>query len=122
MYLIVGLGNPGREYEKTRHNMGFMAIDAFADSLGYTFEREGFRGEYTVINSSSFDDKIMILKPHTYMNLSGESVIEAVNFYKIEIEDIVVVYDEMALPEGTIKLKANGSSAGHKGIEQNQKD
>ena len=117
MKLIVGLGNPGKEYEGTRHNMGFMAIDAFADSLGYSFEREGFRGEYTVINSDSFDDKIMILKPHTYMNLSGESVREAVNFYKIDIDDIIVVYDEMALPEGSIRLKANGSSAGHKGIQ-----
>ncbi|MCQ2798451.1 MAG: aminoacyl-tRNA hydrolase [Bacilli bacterium] len=117
MKLIVGLGNPGKEYEGTRHNMGFMALDMFADSLGYSFEREGFNGEYTVINNPAFGDKIMILKPHTYMNLSGTSVREAVNFYKIDVEDIVVVYDEMAIPEGALRLRASGSSGGHKGIQ-----
>ena len=117
MKLIVGLGNPGKEYEETRHNMGFMAIDRFLDSLGYSIEREGFKGEYVVIKNQVFSDSIMVLKPLTYMNLSGESVREAVNFYKIALEDIIVVYDDMSIPVGSIKLKGDGSSGGHNGIK-----
>lgn len=117
MILIVGLGNPGKEYEGTRHNMGFMAVDKFLDSLGYSIEREGFKGEYVIIKNSAFDDNVMVLKPLTYMNLSGQSLREAVNFYKIDTSDIIVVYDDMSIPEGSIKLKADGSSGGHNGIK-----
>ncbi len=117
MKLIVGLGNPGKEYEGTRHNMGFMAVDRFLDSLGYSIEREGFKGEYVIIKNPALGDNVMVLKPLTYMNLSGQSLREAINFYKIDISDVIVVYDDMSIPEGSIKLKGDGSSGGHNGIK-----
>lgn len=115
MILIVGLGNKGKEYEHTRHNMGFDVIDKLADSLGVTFDKTGFKGEYT--KTRYFDEEIVLLKPMTYMNLSGDSVIEIMNFFKISIEDIIVIYDDMDTPVGHIKLKIKGSSGGHNGLK-----
>lgn len=115
MILVVGLGNPGKQYEHTHHNMGFDVVDKFADSLGVSFDREGFKGVYT--KTKYFDEDIIILKPQTYMNLSGESVVQALNFFKIDINDMIIVFDDMDIPAGHLKLKIKGSSGGHNGIK-----
>jgi len=117
MKLVVGLGNPGKEYEHTRHNMGFDAIDKFADMVGVIFDREKFKGEYALIKDNRFPEQVILLKPQTFMNLSGECVAPFAKYFKIGIEDIVVVYDEMAINEGDIRLRLFGSSGGHKGIQ-----
>lgn len=115
VHLIVGLGNPGREYEHTHHNMGFDVVDRLADSLGVTFDRDGFKGVY--VKTKFMDEELIILKPYTYMNLSGESLIQVMNFFKLTNEDLIVVYDDMDTPIGHIKLKIKGSSGGHNGIK-----
>jgi len=115
MKLIVGLGNPGKEYEKTRHNIGFMLIDNFAKEKNVEFNKSKFDGLYTelVINN----EKVILLKPQTYMNLSGESVIKFVNFYKINIEDILIINDDLDLKIGKIRLRKDGQSGGHNGLK-----
>ncbi len=115
MKLFVGLGNPGKQYRLTRHNMGFMAIDAFAEKMQVDIDKESFHGIYGRIKYNGED--ILLLKPLTYMNLSGQSVREIADYFKISVEDIVVVYDELALPPGKIRLRTKGSSGGHKGIQ-----
>ena len=115
MKLIVGLGNPGKKYEHTRHNMGFDALDLFADLAMIDVDKESFKG--LVGRGKVFNEDVFLLKPQTFMNLSGESVAELVHYFKIDINDIVIVYDEMALPTGKIRLRANGSSGGHKGMQ-----
>lgn len=115
MKLIVGLGNPGKKYEHTRHNMGFDAVDLFAELAQIDIDKEAFKG--LVGRGKVFDEDIMILKPQTFMNLSGESVGEIVRYFKIDIKDVIIVYDEMALPVGRIRLRPNGSSGGHKGMQ-----
>jgi peptidyl-tRNA hydrolase, PTH1 family len=117
MKLFVGLGNPGTEYEGTRHNMGFIVLDKFADLLHADFDREGFKGVYGIVKNPSFAEPIIIAKPQTFMNLSGDCVRPLADYFKIPQEDIVVVYDDMALEPGTIRLRENGSSGGHKGIQ-----
>lgn len=117
MKLVVGLGNPGKEYEGTRHNMGFMCVDKFMDMAGGVFDKHDFKGTYGIVRNPAFPEPIVVLKPETYMNLSGESVRPLSDFYKIDPEDIIVVYDEMALAEGQIRLRKKGSSGGHKGIQ-----
>lgn len=117
MKLFVGLGNPGKEYEWTRHNMGFIAVEKFADIAGGVFDRNDFKGEYGLIKNPAFPEPILILKPQTFMNLSGTSVKPLADFYKLNPEDIVIVYDDMALPEGSIRLRPDGSSGGHKGMQ-----
>lgn len=109
-YLIVGLGNPGNEYKETRHNIGFMSVDALADKLNVSW-KEKFKGEYL-----SFGDGYM-LKPMTYMNLSGESVQKASSFFKVEVDKILVIHDELDLPYGTAALKKGGGLAGHNGLK-----
>lgn len=116
MILFVGLGNPGKEYEGTRHNLGFDAIDAFARKAGVSFDRTGFKGEYGILRDPVFRDSVLVLKPTTFMNLSGESVQACASFYRIPPEEIYVAYDEMAIPEGAIRIRPSGSSGGHKGI------
>jgi len=111
MKLIVGLGNIGKEYAHTRHNMGFDTADLLADSLGIDIDKEAFKGTY------GKKDDLIILKPSTLMNLSGESVREIINFFKIKIDDILVISDDMALPVGKIRLREAGSSGGHKGLQ-----
>ena len=115
MKLIVGLGNPGKKYEHTRHNMGFDTLDLFADLAMIDVDKESFKG--LVGRGKLFGQDILLLKPQTFMNLSGESVREIVNYFKIEIEDILVIYDDMALEPGRIRLRPSGSSGGHKGMQ-----
>jgi len=113
-FLIVGLGNPGREYRLNRHNIGFRAIDCLAQVWGITLGNvrnkaligQGLRGEVRVI----------LAKPQTFMNLSGQSVAPLLRFYKIPLEKMLVIYDDLDLPLGTLRLRENGGSAGHKGM------
>lgn len=113
--LIVGLGNPGKEYEKTRHNVGFMAIDYFTANRNIKFDREKFSGIYS--EERIGDDKIIYLKPQKYMNLSGEVVADFVKFYKINIEDILIISDDLNLPLGKVRIRPQGSSGGHNGLK-----
>lgn len=115
MYLIVGLGNPGAEYANTRHNVGFMAADALHHEYGFGAYREKFNG---LIAEGKIDgEKIYLLKPQTYMNLSGNSVVKAANFYKILPENIIVIHDDMDLPVGKMKAKCGGGAGGHNGLK-----
>ena len=114
-WLIVGLGNPGREYEKTRHNAGFRAIDVLADSLGCKIDKAKFQGLYGQANYKG--KKIMLLKPQTYMNLSGESVGEAARFYKIPPEHVLVISDDISLATGKLRIRPSGSAGGHNGLK-----
>lgn len=113
MKLIVGLGNPGKEYEKTRHNVGFMAVDNFSNSKSLIFKSK-FNALYseTIINN----EKVILLKPQTFMNLSGDAVLEFKNYFKIKIDDILVLYDDINFEVGNFKIKKSGSSGGHNGI------
>lgn len=113
MKLIVGLGNPEKKYEKTRHNCGFRAIDYYAKENNLTFKSK-FKGLYCeqIVNN----EKIILLKPQTYMNLSGESVREIVKFYNIDINNILVIYDDVDFEVGTFKIRRGGSAGGHNGI------
>lgn len=115
MKLIVGLGNPGKEYENTRHNTGFMVIDKLADKLGVSIEQNKFKGLYTKLKYNGED--VILLKPQTYMNLSGESVRQVMDFYKINQEDILVIYDDMDMPVGKLRLRQTGSAGGHNGVK-----
>ena len=114
MKLIVGLGNPGNEYKNTRHNVGFYYLDLFANKYNLTF-KEKYNGLYA--KSTINDEDVILLKPLTYMNLSGECVIKFVNYYKIKNEDILVIHDDLDIDIGRIKLKEKGSSGGHNGIK-----
>lgn len=115
MKLIVGLGNPGREYDKTRHNIGFMAIDRVVSSLGLSFDRSKFGGVYTtgVVKG----EKVMFLKPQEYMNLSGNVVLKFVDFFDIDISDILIIHDDLDMDVGRIKFRHRGSSGGHNGLK-----
>ena len=115
MKLIVGLGNPGKKYEGTRHNMGFMAVDLLSDQAQIDVDKEVFRG--LMGRGKIFDEDVILFKPTTFMNLSGQAVQEVVHYFKIELEDIVVVYDDMALEPGIIRLRKEGSSGGRKGMQ-----
>ncbi len=112
MKLIVGLGNPGKEYENTRHNIGFMALDNYLGSVTW---QNKFNALYTT--TSINNEKVIFVKPLTYMNLSGNAVREFVNFYKLNIADILVIQDDLDLPLGKYRLKVNSSSGGHNGIK-----
>lgn len=116
MKLIVGLGNPGKEYEKTRHNMGYMVVDEFAEMAGLSFDKSDFKGVYGILRRDDLDEPVVILKPETFMNNSGESVQPLMDYYKINIDDLVVVYDDMAIEPGKIRLKPFGSSGAHNGM------
>ena len=115
MKLIVGLGNPGKKYEKTRHNMGFMVVDKLADISRIDVDKEIFEG--LLGRGVIFDEDVMLFKPATFMNLSGNAVRKIVDYFKIDIDDVVIVYDDMALEPGRIRLRLNGSSGGQKGME-----
>ncbi|MFD3155538.1 aminoacyl-tRNA hydrolase [Haloimpatiens sp. FM7330] len=115
MFLVVGLGNPGKEYEKTRHNVGFNVIDLLSNKYNINLNRKKFRGEYG--NGILEGEKVLLLKPQTYMNLSGESVNEAVNFYKIPNNKIIIIYDDISLDIGKIRIRPKGSAGGHNGIK-----
>jgi PTH1 family peptidyl-tRNA hydrolase len=113
--LIVGLGNPGRQYEKTRHNAGFLFLDELADDFGSSWIKENrFQGYITEISIAA--QKIILLKPDTFMNLSGLSVGKVARYYKFSPEEILVVHDELDFLVGVVKLKKNGGHAGHNGL------
>ena len=115
MYIIAGLGNPTREYEKTRHNVGFEVIDVLADMLGTTVEEKKFKGCYGrgIIGG----EKVLLLKPQTFMNLSGESIRAASDFYKVDPEHIIIIYDDISLDVGQLRIRKKGSAGGHNGIK-----
>lgn len=115
MKLIVGLGNPGKEYENTRHNIGFQTIDLFAQKLGITISKSKFRGLY--VETLIHGEKTILLKPQSYINLSGEVIHRFVDFYKINISDILIISDDLDLAVGTYKIKKKGSSGGHNGLK-----
>ena len=116
MKVVIGLGNPGKKYEKTRHNIGFIAIDNLRKKLNVNDEKEKFQA---LVSEKNIDgEKVIFLKPQTFMNLSGNSVIEIVNFYKLDPKkDIIVIYDDMDLSFGDIRIREKGSSGGHNGIK-----
>lgn len=115
MYLIVGLGNPGSEYADTRHNIGFQVLDLMAEKYNIKINRIKFKGSIGEGNIKG--EKVIFLKPSTFMNLSGESVIEAASFYKIPKENIIVIYDDISLEVGRIRIRPEGSAGGHNGIK-----
>ena len=115
MFLIVGLGNIGKEYDDTRHNIGFEAIDYISKKYNIEINRKKFKGEYG--EGFIANEKVILLKPSTYMNLSGESIIEVMNFYKLTNEEIIVLYDDISLEVGKIRIRDKGSAGGHNGIK-----
>lgn len=116
MKLIIGLGNPGKQYTNTRHNVGFLSLDSFAKKENLSFKIDtNFKGSVATYNKNGY--KAIFLQPLTYMNLSGESVIKVVNYFKIKLEDILVIYDDISIPVGSIRIRENGSSGGHNGIK-----
>ena len=115
MRLIVGLGNPGLEYNNTRHNVGFMSIDKIIESLNVKLDKNKFDGLYTTIELNN--EKVMFLKPQKYMNLSGEVIRSFVDYFKINIDDVLIICDDLDLPLGKIKIKYKGSSGGHNGLK-----
>jgi len=118
--LIVGLGNPGKEYEKTRHNIGFRAVELLAGKLLTDFDRTKFKGEYATASTEDAKGEkveLILLKPQTFMNLSGEAVLGFSGFYKIGLDDILVVSDDVVLPVGVLRIRAGGSDGGQKGLK-----
>ena len=115
MKLIVGLGNPGQQYEQTRHNVGFRVVDMLAKSLGWNWSEQ--RSRAILASGTLGSDKIVLVKPITFMNNSGEAVGALAHWYKVLPEDVLVVYDELDLPVGRVRLKSNGSAAGHNGMD-----
>ena len=113
-HLIVGLGNPGPKYAIHRHNVGFLAVDAMADRWRAPAFREKFKGEFTMLSLGG--EEVVLLKPMTYMNLSGESVQAAMRFFKVSLEQVLCVHDELDLEFGIVRLKAGGGTAGHNGL------
>ena len=114
-WLVVGLGNPGAEYARSRHNAGFMAMDHMTETLGFAVNKSKFRaltGEFRIAGK-----KILAMKPQTYMNASGESVRDAAEFYNIPSEHILVIYDDISLAPGRMRIRKKGSPGGHNGIE-----
>lgn len=115
MKLIVGLGNPGKEYEKTRHNAGFCVMDELAKLCHTSIEQKKFNA---LIGTAQINgEQVLLMKPQTYMNSSGEAVIQAVNFYKIDPSDILVIHDDLDIPVGKLRIRTQGSSGGQKGMQ-----
>jgi len=112
MRLVVGLGNPGKKYKDTKHNIGFMCLDKYANENSLKFKKENkFRGE------SLKEGNLVLLKPHTFMNLSGESIRLVMDYYNIDVEDVLIIYDDLALPLGKLRLREKGSPGGHNGVK-----
>ena len=115
MKLIVGLGNPGNIYNNTRHNLGYFFIDYFAEKIGEKIEKNKFEGKYAEVEINK--EKVILLKPEKFMNLSGEVIKSYISYFKIPIENILVICDDMNLEVGAIKLKSQGSCGGHNGLK-----
>ena len=114
-WLIVGLGNPGQKYEHTRHNMGFLTVDLMAEKQGVKLNKVKFKAAFNIMNFA--DAKCLVMKPQTYMNLSGEAVREAAQFYKVPADHVLVIYDDVSLPVGKLRVRPTGSAGGHNGIK-----
>ncbi len=114
-WLIVGLGNPGREYEKTRHNAGFRALDILAEKLGCKVDKAKFQGLYGQVNYKG--RKLLLLKPQTFMNLSGRSVLQLSAFFHVPPQNIIVMFDDISLVPGALRIRKDGSAGGHNGIK-----
>lgn len=114
-WLIVGLGNPGAKYEHTRHNMGFLTVERLAEKLGVKLNKVKFKSAYNTVTFAGC--KCLVMKPQTYMNLSGEAVREAAQFYKIPADHVLVIYDDISLPVGKLRVRPTGSAGGHNGIK-----
>ncbi len=115
MYIIVGLGNPGSKYENTRHNMGFKTIDRLAQEFSITVNRAKFKG--LIGEGRIGSEKVILLKPQTYMNLSGQSVREIMDYYKVPEEKLIVIYDDFDLPIGSIRIRKSGGPGTHNGMK-----
>lgn len=115
MYFIAGLGNPGREYAGTRHNVGFEVVDALCAKYDIKLNKEKFRAVFG--DGRIGGEKVIVAKPQTYMNLSGESIRELANWYKIDNEHIIIIYDDISLPVGKLRIREKGSAGGHNGIK-----
>ncbi len=113
-WLIAGLGNPGQKYEKTRHNMGFLAVDLLAEEKGVKLNKVKFKAAYNLMDFGGA--RCLVMKPQTYMNLSGEAVREAAQFYKIPADHVLVIYDDVSLPLGKLRVRPTGSAGGHNGV------
>ena len=115
MYIIAGLGNPGREYEGTRHNVGFMALDQLADRLGIEIGEKAHRA---LIGKGRIEgNRVLLVKPQTYMNRSGESLRQVLDYYKEEPSSLIVIYDDISLDPGAIRIRGKGSAGGHNGVK-----
>ena len=114
-WLIVGLGNPGQKYASTRHNMGFLTVDLLAERLGVKLNKVKFKSAYHIVSFAG--TKCLVMKPQTYMNLSGEAVREAAQFYKVPADHVLVIYDDVSLPVGKLRVRPTGSAGGHNGIK-----
>lgn len=114
MKLIVGLGNPGRKYSKTRHNIGFMVVDELLARHGWKLDKNKFNGDYAMEILGG--EKIILVQPQTFMNLSGNAVRPLMDYYDVELEDVLVIYDDLDLPTGKIRLRAQGGHGGHNGM------
>lgn len=115
MKIIVGLGNPGVRYENTRHNAGFMVLDRIADILHVSIDKEKFEGKY--VKTKVDGEDVILLKPETFMNNSGFSLRACMDFFKVPASDILVIYDDMDIPVGSIRLRQKGSAGGHNGVK-----
>ena len=115
MFLVVGLGNPDAKYKNNVHNLGFMGVDALAEKLGVTFDKKGHKGVYTI--TSIKGEKVALLKPHTYMNLSGESIQSFASFYKVPVQNVLVIYDDLDIEMGSIRIRQKGSAGTHNGMK-----
>ena len=116
MKVVVGLGNPGKQYEKTRHNMGFLVIDQLTDIFSCDLNYEKFKGIYGICKNPALPEPTIFAKPETFMNLSGEFVRPLLDYFKLGPEDLIVIYDDMAIPEGKIRLRPGGSHGSHNGM------
>ena len=114
-WLVAGLGNPGQKYQNTRHNMGFRTVDLLAEQKNIKLNRVKFKSAYNILSFAGY--RCLVMKPQTYMNLSGEAVREAAQFYKVPADHVLVIYDDVSLPVGKLRVRPSGSAGGHNGIK-----